>query len=391
MAKNFNWYYHKLLAEFYRFNSNSPDDIILSDTLSTVDDIQSFFHELRTKCKPGARIFVNMHNFLWKPVLSLAEALRIKEPQKVNNWLTIKDVTNLLELEDFEVISAGSRILMPIYIPVISEFCNRVLAHLPIVNTLCFMNYLVARPRVNQKQDMSVSIVIPVRNESGNLESVIRRIPTFGTHQELIFVEGNSKDGSWNTLQQLKKKYRGTDIKLYKQKGVGKADAMRLGFAKATGDIFLILDADASVSPEDMVKFYDAVISGKGEFINGSRLVYPVEKEAMRFLNILGNQFFSVALSWIINQKIKDTLCGTKAISRINYKRIVNGRSYFGDFDPFGDFDLIFGSAKLNLKFIEVPVRYHARVYGTTNISRFRHGLLLAKMTLFALGKMKFV
>lgn len=323
------------------------DYIIISDTLSVAEDVQQLFFQLKQYVGPETRIIITFRTFLWK-----------------KNWLTANDIHNLLELEGYQTIQTGKK-------------------------TLGGIHFIIARPRIMSPKDMSVSIVIPARNEKGNIEPLVRRLPKFGKHREIIFVEGHSKDGTWPEIQRVKREYPGMDIHAYKQQGIGKADAMRKGFSKATGDVLMILDADLSVSPEDLPKFYDAIAQGKGEYINGSRLVYPVEKEAMRFLNMLGNQFFSVVLSWILNQNIKDTLCGTKVLSRKNYERIAKNRRYFGDFDPFGDFDLLFGAAKLNLKFIEVPVRYHAREYGQTNISRFRHGWMLLKMTVFGFYKMK--
>ena len=182
------------------------------------------------------------------------------------------------------------------------------------------------------------------------------------------------------------------DVKLIRQgSGVGKGDAVRKGFAAATGDVLMILDADLTVPPEELPKFLKALASGRGEFVHGSRLVYPMEKQAMRFLNTLGNKFFSLAFTWLLDQRFKDTLCGTKVLYRRDYERIAAGRGYFGDFDPFGDFDLIFGAAKLDLKILEIPIRYRERTYGTTQISRFRHGWLLLRMCLFALRRIKFV
>ena len=213
-----------------------------------------------------------------------------------------------------------------------------------------------------------------------------------GKHTEIIFVEGNSTDDTFDEIQRIYEKYKDQrDIKYIRQDGKGKCDAVRKGFSIATGDILFILDADLTVSPEDLPKFFDAIASGKGEYINGSRLVYPMEKEAMRLLNIFGNKFFSMMFSWILGQRIKDTLCGTKVLSKDNYLKLSENRKYFGEFDPFGDFDLIFGSAKLNLKFIEIPIRYKARKYGETNISRFKHGWLLLKMVFYAINKIKFI
>jgi glycosyltransferase involved in cell wall biosynthesis len=243
-----------------------------------------------------------------------------------------------------------------------------------------------AKPRTS---DLSTTIVIPCRNEKGNIRAAVERLPQFGTEQEIIFVDGHSTDGTPDEILDVIEERRDKQIKFFVQKGTGKGDAVRLGFAEASGDVLMILDADLTVPPEELPKFYAALASGKGEFINGSRLVYPMERQAMRFLNILGNKFFSLALSWLLGQRLKDTLCGTKVLRKEAYERIAAGRSYFGEFDPFGDFDLLFGASKLNMKIVEVPIRYRERTYGSTNISRFRHGLLLLRMTFFALRKLK--
>jgi glycosyltransferase involved in cell wall biosynthesis len=212
-----------------------------------------------------------------------------------------------------------------------------------------------------------------------------------GRETELVFVEGHSKDNTFEEIQQEKDRHLSLPSLLFRQTGIGKADAVRLGFSKATGDLLMILDADLTVPPEDLPRFYEALVSGKGEFINGVRLVYPMEQEAMRALNLLGNKFFSLAFSWMLGQPIKDTLCGTKVLWKRDYEKIAANRSYFGDFDPFGDYDLIFGAAKLNLKIIDLPIRYRERTYGSTNISRWKHGLLLLRMVLLAARWIKFI
>ncbi|MGB4902375.1 MAG: glycosyltransferase family 2 protein [Saprospiraceae bacterium] len=233
--------------------------------------------------------------------------------------------------------------------------------------------------------------MIPARNESGNIENAILRIPTFGKHIEIVFIEGNSTDDTWHTIHQVQSKYKDThDIKILQQTGKGKGDAVRKAFEHCTGDILMILDADLTMPPEDLPKFYHAIASGKGDFINGCRLIYPMESQAMRTLNTLGNHFFSKAFSWLLEQPIKDTLCGTKVLFRKDYEQLILNRSFFGNFDPFGDFDLLFGAYKLNLKIIDLPIRYKDRTYGDTNISRFSHGFLLLRMVMFAAGKIKF-
>lgn len=371
------------------------DYIIISDTLGYLEDIQAVFSSLKSVTGTNTRIIINYQNFLWEPFLVVAQKLGLKMPHNRLNWLSKSDVLNLLVLEGFDVIKTGKRYLLPLYIPLISWFFNKYLAHLPLLNSLCLVGYLIARlPRmaITDKRELSVSVIVPARNEEGNIEDAVKRIPDMGSHTEIIFVEGGSTDNTLKEIKRVAEQWSDTrDVKHYVQTGKGKGDAVRLGFEKASCDILMILDADLTVPPEELSKFYEAIASGKGEYINGSRLVYPMEDEAMRTLNIMGNKFFSVMFSWLLNQRIKDTLCGTKVITADNYKKLIANRSYFGNFDPFGDFDLIFGSSKLNLKLIEVPIRYKARKYGETNISRFSHGWLLLKMVFYAMNKIKFI
>jgi SAM-dependent methyltransferase len=368
------------------------DVIILADVMGHLLDVEAALRRLRHCCTQKTRIVIAYYNFLWEPLLRLTEWLRLKMPQQQQNWLSPSDIHNLLRLADYEVVKTERRLLLPKGIPVISAALNRFLAFMPGLNRLCLSHYIVARMRGPRSAvEYSTTIVIPCRNERGNIEAAIQRIPKFGRQQEIIFVDGHSTDGTPEEIERVRSAHRDKDIKFFVQDGKGKGDAVRKGFAHATGEILMILDADLTMPPEDLPKFYDAIASGKGEFINGSRLVYPMEQEAMRFLNLLGNKFFSMAFSWLLNQRIKDTLCGTKVLFRDDYHRIVANRHYFGEFDPFGDFDLLFGATKLNLKIVEVPIRYQDRTYGTTNIHRFAHGWLLLKMTIYGFFRLKAV
>ena len=238
---------------------------------------------------------------------------------------------------------------------------------------------------------LTVSVVIPARNEAGNIADAVRRTPQMGGGTELIFVEGHSRDDTWEQIQRVVRENPALKIKHLQQTGRGKGDAVRLGFAVATGDVLMILDADLTMPPEELPKFYDVIASGRAEFANGVRLVYPMDEEAMQFLNLCANKTFGLIFTWLLGQQVKDTLCGTKVLTREHYERIAANRAYFGDFDPFGDFDLLFGAAKLNLKIADVPIRYRQRTYGTTNIQRWSHGWLLLRMVLFAARKLKFV
>ena len=368
------------------------DVLIISDVVGHLMDIEETFRQLHIFCRPDTRIIISYYNFLWEPVLKMGEVLGLKMPQYHQNWLSSNDICNLLSLAHFQVVKLDFHLLIPKRIPWISNFINRYFASLPGLKRLCLCQYIVARSIKQKKErEFSTTILVPCKNEKGNIEAAVRRIPPFGQHQEIIFVDGHSTDGTQEEVNRIIKTYPEKDIKLMVQDGQGKGDAVRKGFAVAKGDILMILDADLTVPPEDLPKFYMALAEDHGEFINGCRLVYPMEKQAMRLLNYLGNKFFSIMFTWILNQGFKDTLCGTKAIFKEDYEKIKANRSYFGDFDPFGDFDLIFGAVKQNLKVVEVPIRYRERTYGKTNISRFRHGWLLMKMTIFAYKKIKII
>jgi glycosyltransferase involved in cell wall biosynthesis len=329
---------------------------------------------------------------MWQPIISAAERLGLKYPQPLLNWTTVEDIGNLLHLADFEVVQSRKHVLLPKYVPLLTALSNRVLAHLPFVRHFCLTNWIVARPLNLEARSVAptVSVICPCRNEAGNIAQIVDRLPEMGSHTELIFVEGHSTD---NTLEMCRSAAAATtkDVSVLVQQGRGKGDAVRLGFSQAKGDILMILDADISVVPEDLEHFYEALVEGKADFVNGCRLIYTMDPTAMRFLNLLGNRFFALLLSKLMGQPIKDSLCGTKVLWRSKYEDLARGRSYFGEIDPFGDFDLLFGAAKLGLKIVEVPIRYRQRTYGSTNISRFSDGWLLLRMSAKAASKLYFV
>jgi SAM-dependent methyltransferase len=370
------------------------DYVVMSDLVGHLHDIQQALEKSHMVMTQRSRLIITYYNFIWEPILLLAEKLRLKTPQPHQNWVNTHDLHNLLDLANFEIIRSGFRLLLPKSIPIVSWLFNKYLSQFPFLRKFCIVRFIVARPRVqvSHPQQFSVSIIIPARNERGNIETAVQRIPKMGRKTEIIFVEGGSKDGTLDEIKRVVKAYKKKrTISFCIQSGTGKANAVREGFARASGDILMILDADLTVAPEDLPKFYNALTANRGEFVNGSRLVYPMEKQAMRFLNLLGNKFFSMMFTYLLDQKFKDTLCGTKVLFKSDYEKLAANRSYFGEFDPFGDFDLIFGAAKQNLKIVEMPIRYAERTYGETNIQRWRHGLLLLKMVGVAARRLKFV
>jgi SAM-dependent methyltransferase len=368
------------------------DVILLADTVGSLEDCQRTLVNLHSLCHRETRVVLAYHSRLWGPVFSLAQRVRQQMPQTELNWLPSPDLVAIMALADFEVVRVDSRQIVPKRVGGLGSVANRFFGTLPGVRNLALRSYVVARPgRETALGQQSATVVIPCRNEAGNIAPAIDRLPRFCGDLEVVFVEGHSNDNTVTEIQRVVEKHPELDIKLVRQDGKGKADAVRKGFDTARGNILMILDADLTTPPEDLPKFYEAITQGKGELVIGSRLVYPMEQDAMRTLNVLGNKIFSLLFSWLLNQRVTDTLCGTKVISRSDYEKIEQSRGYFGEFDPFGDFDLIFGAAKLNLKIVEIPVRYHARTYGSTQISRFRHGWLLVRMVVVAWRKLKAV
>ena len=369
------------------------DFIILSDLLNDLWDVQLFFMKLEKIVTPNTRIIMNNYSRLWEPFLAVSKLLRLAKPTLYQNWLAVEDISNLLKLENFEIINHWSEILFPIKIPVLTSFFNKIIVKIWPFRIFALTNFILARPMpkksLNEK-DLSISVIIPARNEEGNIKKIMNRVPNMGKGTEILFVEGHSNDNTFEIIKKAIDDNPDRQCKLLKQTGYGKGDAVRIGFKHAKGDILMILDADMTVPPEDLPRFLDVLIKGKGDFINGVRLVYPMENHAMRFWNLVGNKFFSLVFSYLIGQPVKDTLCGTKVLKKIDYDRIAKNRIYFGNFDPFGDFDLLFGAAKLNLKIVDLPVRYRDRTYGTTNIQRWKHGWILLRMVLLAARRLKF-
>ena len=366
------------------------DFILIVDTLGSIDDCQTTFEHLHGLCERHTRIIIGYFSHLWQPALRIAESMGLKTKQESQNILSTDDVRGLVELADLERVKSEFRILSPLRLFGLGRIVNKFVAPWPIIRQFCLRHYSVCRSLRRLGCDLkSASVIIPARNERGNIEPAVRRIPRFADVMEIIFVEGHSRDGTWEEIQRVAKMFSNVNIRALRQPGKGKADAVFAACSVANGDVLLILDADLTMPPEQLPKFWDAIRSGKGEFINGSRLVYPMEDKAMRFLNLIANRLFSVIFTWLLSQRFTDTLCGTKVLRRSDYMRLEARSASWGEFDPFGDFFFIFGAARMGLKVLEVPIRYASRSYGETQISRFRHGAMLLRMVIFAFFRIK--
>lgn len=372
-------------------SSEHFDYLVLDFIVGYLPDVQDCFQHLRCLAEPRTRLCVLSINNVWTPVLTIGRWLGMVTNHPAENWLASRDLLNLLELSGWEVVQRSTEILLPFRVPVLSALFNHVLVRLPGIRHLGSCVYLVARPRWCVPLVRSCSVIIPIRNEEGNIRAALERLPILGDWTEIIFVEGGSRDDSWATIEREVANYSGPlKLRAIQQSGRGKWDAVRAGFDIAQGDVVVVQDGDLTAPPEDLPKFFHSIETGAAEFANGSRLVYPMEKDAMRFLNLVANKVFALLLSYVIGQPIKDSLCGTKMLLRSDYEQMKPRIAELGNRDPFGDFNLLFGAAMLKLRIRDIPVRYKERTYGRTNISRFREGWLLFKMVCFGLNKVKF-
>ena len=368
------------------------DFVVLSDVVGHLDDVWKALREVRRIVQPQTRLIVTWYSFLWEPMLKLGEKVGLKMPVEQENWLSRHDLESFLSLCHFEVVSTSSRTLLPLPIPLLAPLCNTLLSPLPGFRLFNLIQYLVARPTaIPEPEPLTTSVIVPCRNERGNVRPALERIPPMGPETEVIFCDGHSDDG---TVEEIEKARSEQDrypfrIRVMTQDGKGKCDAVRKAFDHAENDVLFILDADLTVPPEDLPKFYAAVAEGRADFVNGTRLVYPMEAEAMRTANLLGNKFFSLLLSWILGQRIKDTLCGTKVLRRDHQRQLQPDRAYFGNFDPWGDFELLFSAAKRHLRIRDLPVRYRARTFGDSKMNAFRDGWVLLRMSWWALRKLR--
>ncbi len=421
------------------------DYIVCSDLLGYLEDIQATLVGLHAVSNRRTTILVTSWNWAWQPLLRAAETVGLKMPDPGQNWLGRNDIENLFALADLEVRSREAALLSPFELPTVGPLVNRVLVNVPALQHLALVHAWVVRPKGFRPvaEALTTTVLVPCRNEEGNIRAAVERLPALGSHTEMIFVDGASTDGTRAAILHEIERYRGVrDIKLLDQvprpdsrpdpdspfaattgfvngrfvagsyarpPGVvtetrsgapkdagpvimlklGKGDAVRKGFAAASGDVLFILDADLTVPPEDLPKFLEPIAAGRAEFVNGTRLVYPLEEEAMGPINLVGNRFFSIVFTWLLGQPIKDTLCGTKVLRASDYRILAANRSYFGDFDPFGDFDLLFGAARLGLKILEVPVRYRRRTSGYSKVLVFKHGILLLRMSVIGFRRLK--
>jgi 2-polyprenyl-3-methyl-5-hydroxy-6-metoxy-1,4-benzoquinol methylase len=374
------------------FQEHEKFDYILFNDIDDTVDVQRAFQNIKPLCLRHTRLLITTYNLLWEPLVTFAEWLGMKVPRVEQNWLSAADVRNLLSLGGYELLGTRRIVLCPKYIPLLSGLFNNFFARLPGLNRLCMTEVHVARliPRPVEPEELAVSVVVPCKNERDNIEDAVRRIPPLGNKTEIIFCDDKSTDGTAEEVRRMQELHPDKHIQLEHGPGISKSRNVWTGFEAATGDILVILDADLTTIPEELPYFLEAIASGAAEFINGSRLVYPVPRGAMKGLNMLGNKFFSIVFSYLLNQRVKDTLCGTKVLWRSDWDRMKRLLGSWGGEDRWGDYELLFGASKLNLRIIDLPVHYQERIYGTTKMTKvFQNGLVMLKMCWYGFLRLK--
>ncbi len=387
---------HRQAAEALHLPANESagfDHVVTVNAVGELADVLAAFKRLRPLVRPHTRLVVVYYNHLWEPLTGPAARLGLKLDDPTQNWLAPDDLRAFLELAGFEVVKRGVRMPCPKYVPGVAELANHVLAHVPLLHRLGFIRFLVARPVMplpRPPASYRCSVVVPCKNEEGNVPAIVPRVPEMGAGTEIVFVDDRSDDATAARVRDAIAAHPERRIRLVDGPGEGKGAAVRAGMAVATGDVLMILDADMTVMPEDLPAFFEAVTENRGELVMGTRLVYPLVGQAMRTANVLGNRAFALAFSFLLEQRITDTLCGTKVVMRHHYDALLATRVLFGDVDRWGDYDWIFGAARNNLRIVELPVHYVERVAGETKMRRrLRNALVMLRMCGVALRRLK--
>jgi hypothetical protein len=341
-----------------------PEYVVLNHMIDFVHDLWDSLHAIAGKIEGNALVAVTTSNPLWAPILRLASALRLRTPHAARNFVTARDVRSVLELLGFDVVEEGWLVPMPLGVPGLARLVNLVVPEIPILRAACSVQSLTARRRL-PRAGLTCTVIIPCHNEEGNLEATAARVPAMGARTEILVVDDGSTDGTRAAAERARARDPRVRILAF-DKNRGKAGAVFAAIEAATGDVAIILDADATVPPEVLPKFFEALATGHADFVNGTRLVYPVPGKAMKIANFLGNKMFCFIASWVLRQRVSDTLCGTKAFLRSDFLRMPRL-----SVDRWGDFTLLFGAARLRLRIREIPVHYEERTAGRSKMRAF--------------------
>lgn len=371
-------------CKYHLYNPQQEYDYIILDTvIGKTENINLLLRNISSACSSHTRIIIHQENYLWRPLLNFAASFGLKKQEKTQNWLSIKDVETYLETAGFESTRVYKKNIFPLKAGFLGPILNHFFSTIPVLDFLKLDQFIVGRfnkPFTQLKSSSSLSICLTVKDEEHNIEPIVSSLPVLCENQEILFVEGNSTDNTAKEIERMKMLFPHKNIRLIKQPGKGQGDAIHTGFKEAKGEIIILYEGDGTSEPYDIQYFYEAIEAGRFEFIEGSRFVYPLSHKCMPLANKIGNVVFAKWFSFFLNQRTTDVLSGIKAIRKKDYEKIYNTWGFLGIPDPFGDFELLFGSARYGLKIGEIPIRYKPRVFGESKTSVFKHGWYLLKM-----------
>ncbi len=378
-----------LNIESIAFKNKKYKTIILTDLFEVSTDILELLSMVNKLLGKDGIIVICSINQKWNRILNLFERLNLKDGNQKRLFINSTIVLNIAKVTGLEFVTQRNKQIFPFRMLGLGSLINNILEILffPFSFGIRIYSILNQQEKFNEEKKYSKSIIIPAKNEEKNLKPLLNQIPELEEDHEIILAIGDSEDKTYEVAKEIKEaRCWPFEVKVIKQTGKGKANAVWEAVEEASKEVIIILDADISVNPETIVQFNSVIDTGKASFVNGTRLIYGMESGAMRIVNNLGNRIFQYIVSIIIGQKITDSLCGTKVFFRKDFNKIKLWKELVQMKDPFGDFDMIFTAGYFGLKILEIPVRYQARVYGVTQIKRFRDGY---KLIIYLLNSIK--
>lgn len=360
-------------------NNTKYDCIVLSDMFEVNDDILGLLKLLKKNLNNDGTILLTSITPIWDGVLSILEMLNLKNKSKKRSYIHLNKLSAVLDTINFQITGKRTRQYFPFKLFYFGNIINNFLEIILYFFNFGIRSYFTIKEIEDtaEKDVLSKTIIVPAKNEEGNLNELINRIPYLGNNVEVIISCGISNDNTLGMAKSLKSD--NFIIKVIEQTSKGKANAVWEACEQSSNDLIAILDADLSVDPEELSSFFELIETKKCDFVNGTRLIYSMEKGSMRFINNFGNRLFQYVVSKIIRLPLTDSLCGTKVFKKNLYEKIKKWQSVVKIKDPFGDFDLLFAAAYSSQKIVEYPIHYRARKYGTTQIRRFKDGFKLIK------------
>tara|TARA_B110000977_G_scaffold125183_1_gene160299 strand:+ start:1495 stop:2904 length:1410 start_codon:yes stop_codon:yes gene_type:complete len=326
--------------------------------------------DLNEKIDNECRVIVLSKSIFWSTLINFYKKIKNIGPDK-NNFLPYSNLRKIFLNTNFEIVKNEKIIFFPFQFSLLTKFINQIF-RFPVLNFFCMINLTVLKKvqkKNYQAEGKKISFIIPCKNEGGNIKFFYEKIINSTINAEFLFGNDNSSDNTLDEIKKLQQAIPNKEIKIYDGPGVCKSENVYKGINLASGEIILIYDADLTVSFDDLVNSINLLLKTDADFINCTRMIMPQQKNAMKFLNFYGNLFFAFLFSILFKQKITDTLCGTKIFFKKDWEQIKKYNNTWGAKDLWGDFDLLLGAYKNNLKIVENPISYTDRKEDETKMT----------------------